>query len=477
MKALLSALFLSVPGLQPFGGGASQGQTETGLIITPSITVTETYTDDVDLDETIAQSDFVTMTTLGLVVSNNGPRNLTNLNYGLTHLFYPGLDGDQDEFRHNLQANSNTEILRDLFFFDAAAGVNQQFVDRRGAFTSVEVARTDNRATVSIIDVEPYLLHRVGGNFATLRTGYNYSYIDSSNNITFDGIDLGDSRSQFHQASMVLASGARFTKFTWDWQSFYQHQVRNNQGDLDVYETAFTTDYQITRKVAAIGSIGYNKRVGDGNFNDFNGVIWRVGGRLTPGPRTVIEASYGKDFFGNTWDVSASYQITENMIFNASYSDEYQTFAEAALDDFQDGGADGGIDQNLITQEFARFKDYVASITGVRGRSTITVSVSRRETTSDNPIADFDRNTVGIVWQRQLSPRLTFIASGNFMEDTFAATTESDIFVNFEGRFDYLLSTNLTASIEYIHTQREQELFNYVPRKSNYVSVILGYTF
>ncbi len=467
----------------PVDIGAQQGTVEGGFIITPSINITETWTDDVDLDTSIPQSDFVTTTTLGVNALSDGPRFDLNLNYALTHLFYPSLQGDdRDEFRHNLQANSATELIEDLFFLDTAAGINQQFVDRRGSFSTVDVARSDNRATVSILSANPYFLNRVDGNFATLRTGYTYNYVNISNNVTFDGINLGNNTSEFHEAAMNLDSGTRFTRFIWGWEALYRHQKLdqiddlNVQGDnLNVYETSLNGEYQISRYIAAIGRIGWQKRDGIGDFNQFDGIIWNVGGRLTPGPRTVIQVTYGKEFFGNIWDASASYQITPNMLFTATYNEQYQTFAQNALDNAGGGGAID--DQFLITQEFARFRQYNASLTGTRGRSTITINFGHEEAVSGNAITTYDRNSVGVIWDRQLNSRLTMSVNGSFFEDKFQDAVQSDIFFSGGIRFDYLLSSSLSANVEYIHSQREQQFFNFIPRKSNFISVGIGYVF
>jgi len=79
--------------------------------ITPAVTVKESYTDDVDLDSRFKQSDFVTLTTVGGAVTRTGPKFNLNVNYGLTHIFYPSLDEDNNEFRHNLITESQSEII------------------------------------------------------------------------------------------------------------------------------------------------------------------------------------------------------------------------------------------------------------------------------------------------------------------------------------------------------------------------------
>lgn len=456
--------------------GTPQGSAPSGWQITPSISLRESYTDDVDLDLTLPQSDFVTTTTVGVTALRDGPRFELDLNYALNHLYYPSLD--DDEFRHNLQLTSQTEAVRDLFFIDLAAGVNQQFIDRRDAFTTVDAARSSNRATVSVINVNPYLQHRVGGNFATVRTGYNYSYLTSAQNTPLGGINLGTNSAQFHSADFVVNSGTRFNRFTWNWNNTAQFQSTAGANDLDVYSTVLTLNYQLVREIGVFGSTGYTKRTGDfNNAISFDGAIWRIGTTLTPGPRTNVTISYGKEFFADTWDVDAAYQITPNLSITGEYNDRYQTFAQNVLQNFQNGGGNNVINQQFVNNQFSRFKNYQVALTGTRGRSTITVTAAYQDSTSQNVNTTFTRKSVSVSLGRQLSTRLTAGVIVNLMRDRFANTTQDDQFISGQFIVNYAVSQNLTASFEYIRTRREQALFNFVNRDSNYVSVTLGYTF
>ena len=135
------------------------------------------------------------------------------------------------------------------------------------------------------------------------------------------------------------------------------------------------------------------------------------------------------------------------------------------------------IQQQFVNGQFTRIKEYRAGLEGTRGRSTITLTAVRRVTDSENAATNFTRNSVGVIWTRRLSSRLTMNLAANVMEDDFEGAIQTDRFVNFEGRIDYALSANLTASAEYIHTQREQALFNFTTRRSNYISASIGYVF
>lgn len=475
MKKKVSTAILSAAAITT---GATMPVLAADWDITPTLTLAEVWTDDVNLDSTFAQSEFVTQTTVGGIVTTAGPRINANINYALTHLFYPSLVGDKDEFRHNLLANSTTELARDFLFFDLNAGVNQQFADRRQAFSTVDITQTANRATVSIIDASPYTVNRINGNFAVLTTRYRFSYFDASRNITLNNIDFGDSTSTFHEGTITLASGTAFNRFTWEFYNQYRKQTITNGTDNDIYESSIDAEYQLNRKIALLGMFGYTKRNAGFGDAEFDGLIWNVGTRLTPGPRTVLEVRYGQEFFGRTYSVDGRYQITPNMVFTIRYDDRLQTFQSLILDDFQDGtGNDAQVDQLFTDGEFTRYKRWNAAIVGVRGRSTVTVNASYDISEGESIDRNYKRKALGVIWARQLSTRLTFNAGATLMEDDFQTQTQKDLFMAYEAGFDYQVSESITGRIEYIHTEREQALFNFVPRGSNFVRVQLGFVF
>ena len=462
--------------------GANDEGESGGWNIIPFVTLTETYTDDADIDSVISESDVVSQLTIGTTIDRTGPRFNLALEYGLTYLYYPGLQGDKDEFRHELQANSQTEIVNDFLFFDLNAGVAQTYVDPRQAFSAIEIARTDNRATVAIINASPYVLRRIGGNFATVETRYEYTYIDTSQFSTFDGINLGDTfASETHAASINFNSGTRFSKFIWGWENIYSQERRTFGNANNLFSSVVTGEYKLNRSFALIGEAGYTRRESDFFDRTFKGLVWRVGGRLTPGPRTVIEATYGKEFFGETVNVDASYQITESIVLSGSYNDRFDSFRSLFVDDFLNGPANNPVDQvlNPIANEFVRFKTASVSVVGARGRSTISFLLDYAETSSSGgqQLLNTTRKTAGVIWTRRMSPRLTFTAGATFLEEVFQFQPGKDHFTSYEGRFDYLISENITGSIEYVHTDRDQRFFGFTQRGSNYVSLILGATF
>lgn len=469
------------PGLGNVPQAGIAAENSSGWNIIPYVSLTETYTDDVDLDSNVKESDFITQVEIGTAIQRTGPRFNLALDYGLTYFYYPGLDGDKDEFRHNLLANSQTELVNELLYFDFNAGVTQTYIDPRDAFSTADSARTENRATIGIINASPYILRKIGGNFATVETRYEYTYIDSSQFANFNGLNLGNTQNtQFHEGSINFSSGSRFTRFTWGWESLYRQETSTNADNNNIYSSIVLGEYQVNRYFALLGEAGYTEREANFFGGRFSGLVWRAGARLTPGPRTVIEATYGEEFFGRTVYVEASYNVTENITITANYDDRFDTFRALFIDDFLNGPANG-IDPvlNPLAVDFVRFRTATATISGVRGRSrfTLIADYSKTNANDNQQLLDTKRKSLSLNWTRQLAPRLSFSATALVFEEEFELQPQNDLFISFEGRFDYLLSENITGSIEYIHTNRKQRFFNFQQRGSNYVSLILGATF
>lgn len=446
--------------------------------IEPYFNIAEIYTDDVDLDSSFARSDFVTQATLGATVLTAGPRFNANINYGLTYLYYPDLETDKDEFRHNLAASSQSEISRDFLYFDFKAGVTQQFIDRREAFSTINISRSVNRGTLAIVDASPYIVKKVGGNFAVMTTRYRFSHVNLSRNITVAGDEFSGTSSNFHEGSVNFDSGTKFTKFTWNVANIYRKETLRNSRQNEIYSAIVSGDYQYTRQIAIFASTGYTKRNAVFGGVPFSGIVWRFGGRLIPGPRTVLEASYGKEFYGKTYNFNGRYQISPTISATVSFADRFRTNQAIALENFQNGIVnDAEVRQNFVDENFVRNKEWRASIQGVRGRSTFVLFATLLKSDQEEINNDFKRRAIGINWNRALSTRLNFGATVTLMEDDFAADPQKDVFMSFRSNINYNISQNVIATIEYIHSNRKQRRFDFEQRRSNYVRAAIGVTF
>ncbi len=448
------------------------------LTIIPAISVAEVYIDDVNLNSNFAQSDFVTETTVGGLVTNVGPRLNLDVNYGLTHLYYPELQGDKDEFRHNLKASGNSELVRDYLFIDMNAGINQRFVDPRATFSRLNVTRSANRTTVGIYDVSPYFVKKLGGNFSTLTTRYRVSHVNTSGNTPLNTVSLTDTWSTNHEISAIINSGTKFSRLSWDITNSYRKRVSSNRRDNKMYNSIIGGGYSLNRKISAVGSVGYTKRNAQSGTSNFSGIVWNAGVILTPGPRTSLELRIGESYFGRTYIVNGRYIITPQLNFTINYNDRLNTYQTLILDSFLAGQNNAAaVQQGYIDNVFVRRKLWTARLTGTRGRSTIALTARNANLSSEIATRNQNRNTFGVTWTRRMTTNMSINASAYYIEIDFKSDRQKDKYISYSAGMDYNISRSLIGTVEYIHTLREQLLFNYIPRKSNLVRVSIGATF
>lgn len=125
----------------------------------------------------------MTNVTPQLSLSGTGPRLNSFVSYAANYFYYPGDENDKHDLRHNLQASLNSELVRDLFFVDGAASINQRFLDRRGAISASDVSRTLNRRTVQTYSFSPYLA-RAFGSWATAQLRYDLRHVRQSADVS-----------------------------------------------------------------------------------------------------------------------------------------------------------------------------------------------------------------------------------------------------------------------------------------------------
>jgi len=439
--------------------------------ITPSIEVTETYTDNVDLDLSVSQSDLVTQVSPRILITGNGPRLSATIDYAPNYFFYPGSAKNKHDLRHTLQASLNGEVIRDTFFIDANANIAQRFLDRRRAITSSQSSRTDNRRTVQAYKISPYLVHAFGS-WASAELRYRLSEIRQSSDVRQTTINTFFGNSLTNMGSFKLTSGRRFSKFGWTLLAQHRNEEREISSSYKNTTARADFSYQLTRIFALLGSAGYQKRDTIGSsFANFDGFIWDAGFRLVPGPRTSISFRYGNQYIGRSFSLSARYKITSKDSINLSFRDTIQTFQSLALDNNNGANIDPFLNSGFISGDLTRRKQWSLSLGGTRGRTTYSASGIYSKYTSDNTALDDERYGAALSVSRRLSSRLSLSTGLNFNISKFRSDSIVDKFWSASANANYQLSKSLLATLGYVHTNRDQARFNRLNGGSNYISL------
>ncbi len=278
----------------------------------------------------------------------------------------------------------------------------------------------------------PYLRNRFGD---WTETELRYRFAETR----FADPDVGDSGgapddSTTHQATANLASGRRFTRYRWDVVADALTTKRTDS-TFESGRLELAGEYDVNRFATLLGRVGYEK-IDDDAGQDISGAIWRLGARLTPGPRTQFRLEYGRRFDGQEWSGELIYRVSSRTELVAAYEEILQTNQQALssnLGRFErdetgqliDPATGDVADPNdptfdLGDQSFEQ-RRLTAALTGTRGRNTY--RLSGFYTTRDSTSGAADETIFGGTahFGRRLTPKLD---AG--LDTSFSASIEDD---------------------------------------------------
>ena len=267
--------------------------------IVPSISLDETYTDNVRLaPEALAESGWITDLAPGLRIERNGPRLKVFVDSRFHVLRYPG-QSQLDNTQSFVDALARLEAIEKWLFIDARATVTQQNRTALGAAaTPDQPSANPNRVEARVAQIAPYTRGYIGDN-ATYLVKAGASQLAAEGNAI--------PRTRTYDFNARLRNAVASSRFGWTADASTVN-VRNDElGSLDDNRLRASLIYSIlpTLRVSAIG--GYDST----EFADperKSGSV--VGGGLTwnPSPRTLFAGVYEDRFFGATHNVLFQYR-------------------------------------------------------------------------------------------------------------------------------------------------------------------------
>ena len=443
--------------------------------VEPSIAVSEIYTDNVDLDASASQSDFVTQVSPQIAITGEGSRLNTSILYAPNYFFYPGDDDDKHELRHSLQASLNSELISETFFVEANANISQRFLDRRQAISSEQASRTENRGTIQTYQFSPYLTHAFGS-WATAQLRYDLRHVRQAEDAEQTTLNTFFGNSLSHEGSFSVTSGRRFSKLRWTLLASHRSEEREQSVNFKNSLAQVDFSYQLTNMFALLGSAGYEERQAAGSFAAFKGFIWDAGFRLVPGPRTSLSFRYGNKNDGDTFSLDALYKITSKNTITLSYVDSIQTFQSFAFQDNSSVILDQGLNSGFVSGDLTRRKSWILAISGTRGRTTYSASAFYNKYRSDNVALDEKRYGGTVSIQRNLNQRLNITSSFSYNLSRFSSDNIENKFWSASVNMNYQLSKSLLGTIGYVHSDRDQSRVRNLNGGSNYVSLTIRAT-
>jgi len=298
--------------------------------ISPGITVTESYYDNITLQESNKNRELVTQVRPKLTVNGKGRRLKLNANYVLDYVHYYG-DDFGDRLTHTAGLQSDAELINNNLFFGTTATVSQQSLDPLSAAPGRNNALvSNNRTETRAVSFTPRLQNKFGS--------FAYSVLsDTYSIVQFD--DPGLSSYWINNLSYQLTSGSWFKKFTWQGDIATQHAELSNGNNLSVngrMNYSFTRHWTVFAQGRAVKNefLGNVRSAGVGRSLYFavvlGGLQWapsrkllmEVGGGAILNPSAL--SNYDIEVERSTW--LAKIVITPNTRSSAELSREEAVF-------------------------------------------------------------------------------------------------------------------------------------------------------
>lgn len=289
---VLTAVAAAVTATAAVGQGAAT--------IVPSLSVTMTATDNVDLGPG-GRSDLITELRPGIAIaSRRGPLQ-GMLDYSLSGVVYARSSARNTAY-HNLAANGNWTLMDGRAGLDASASAGRQIVSAFGTQSSDPFRAQGNQTQVFTYSLSPHIAGPFLGN-ASYRARATYSESRSgASSLNGNTKSLG----------AVVGLGGRQGMVGWGIdasRSIYEtpQTARAHSGSI-IGSLSFQPDPDWM--VAARAGTEVNDILAGQSERIFS---WGLGAQWMPTPRTVLRADYDRRFFGRSHALTFSHRTARTV--------------------------------------------------------------------------------------------------------------------------------------------------------------------
>lgn len=289
--------------------------------VTSGITLSERYSDNVDLaDSGAEESDWITEITPRIGVRRDGARLKVSADYSLQGLLYAN-GSESSKLRHNLNGRANAELVEEWFFLDATARISHEPKDFARGTGLGDAVGIGNTTSVGAYSLSPYMKHRFGS-VATVEA-----------RVTRDGVFIGDSSVSDSASTRYLlraVSGNQLHPLSWS--ATYNRSDTNYSnsggsaisGNQSASESAtLNARYRLSSQFGFLAQAGVEKY-------DFKGInanpelrdysYYGLGVYYTPGRRFSMDALYNHSDNGDFLSGSVTFNPTLRTTINATSS-------------------------------------------------------------------------------------------------------------------------------------------------------------
>lgn len=293
------------------------GAAHADIRVTPTLTSTLTYTDNINLSSDDKHSEMIGQVTPGItVVSTSRRLQMSASAQWLQFAYLNGNGRDTNDSQRQYSGALLGTIVDDLLYVDASAARGLQSTSAFGPQLNTDLYSRGNRTEVSSWRISPYLVHRFGRS-ATAQLRYTRDGVDTGTRALF-GNSIADT------VSANLSSGTAFQAVGWG-LNYYNQEVDNGlTGQSSSEFVSANLRVPVTPRFALTANAGYDRYDFEGPGGKNGGRNWAAGFHWAPSQRTNVAASLGRHFYGQTGALDATHR-SRRSVWTAKYSDGITT--------------------------------------------------------------------------------------------------------------------------------------------------------
>lgn len=321
------------------GLGVSLGvvaQTDSGaarrLLIQPSLTLSQTLTNNYNLDPVTAESDGITRLAAGVGIRSTGGAVSATVDYSLGFLSY-ARHSSQNTLQNALQADVNADLVENRLQLASTASISRSAVSAFGVQPGLGDDANANAVEVRSLRVAPTLRGPLG---AALRysLALGFSITDASGGSVGD---VSGSSAQFR------LEPSRSSGLGWTFNASHQVSDYKRGRSSASSQLGAGLRYALTDLDLQLSASGGAERTDLDSASGRTTSNWGVGAVWTPSPITRISADFAHRFFGRSHSFGIDYRTPRTL---------WQLYSSRALSTGVSGG--GSVRSTIYDLLFAQ---------------------------------------------------------------------------------------------------------------------------
>lgn len=324
-----------------------------------SVSGSETYTDNLNLDSKHTKSDFITTVAPRLDACSSTGRIRGQASYQLEGVVYAN-HGHYNDIYNDLQGSTTVDLIENHLYLDADTSYGQQVIDPSvGNARSNIIRPNQNKTTAWRTNISPYLIQSLGllgQGMVRYRYGRSIYGDNSVPDTTVNGVSASvTSPDKVEPVSWraqvvtqaVKSSGGNAQAFIDRYRQIFGSNAlppsyRNLNGTRHFDSATLNLGYQVSRTLTLTALGGVEDKYRNNGVNDrWSAPRWQVGVRWASASNT-LEVNYGHRFYGPSYSVAASHH---GSLVNLSltYSEEPSSPGLDALNNTGSGYTFGSV--------------------------------------------------------------------------------------------------------------------------------------